>query len=80
MQGLAKQPTTTMNNETPRILKPDDDAILKLAEHLPPIKCNILCVHTYRNSVKYDLNLWLDSEFVTFTRIYNVDSKFVLHG
>lgn len=58
-------------------LRSDDDAVLQFTPNSTPLKCNILCVHTCRHIVKYDLNVWLDETFTLSTRIYNVDSKFV---
>ena len=43
-----------------------------------PITCTIRGVHNYQDKVKYDLELWLNEEGnEVFTRIYNVDSKYV---
>jgi len=43
-----------------------------------PITCTIRGVHHYQEKVKYDLELWLNEEGnEVFTRIYNVDSKYV---
>ena len=43
-----------------------------------PITCTVRGIHSYQDKVKYDLELFLNEEGnEVFTRIYNVDSKYV---
>lgn len=56
----------------------DSDAIFQLTDDSKLFRCNIVSVHLLRYKAKYDLDIWLDDKFESHTRIYNVESQFVL--
>lgn len=52
----------------------NDRIIMQIGKECVPIDGNVRCVHFYEGKVKYDLELLTD----VITRVYNVDSLFVL--
>lgn len=69
-------PDDSSVKQLPSRLQPDQVARLQFFQEMEPLTCTIRTVHFTKSKVKYDVDIWLPGK--TSTRVYNVDSVFLV--